>query len=267
MFNKLQYKIVAVFVLLVTTIALVMTAFMSTNIVNFYNRDFSAAMEQIFTPSFIDSLSKTANREDGASALNTAIISHIGPLGIDSYRFYSILDAENARVIYTSDSLLSKNLEISDNIISAMSGTKGNSVNSERPYMDYAVSVGSDSTRYIVYIRDTKDELNNISSSIVVEMIRATLIALAITIILAYILGRTISSPVINLTKRAEKIAAGKFENIPSSSSNDEIGRLNNTFRYMSSALSSTINEVNSEKTKIETILKNMTDGILAFNL
>ncbi len=267
MFNKLQYKIVAVFVLLVTTIAIVMTAFMSTNIINFYNRDFSATMEQIFTPSFIDSLSKTANREDGVSALNTAIISHIGPLGIDSYRFYSILDAENAEVIYTSDSTLSKNLEISDNIISAMSGTKGNSVNSERPYMDYAVSVGSGDTRYIVYIRDTKDELNNISQRIVVEMIRATLIALAITIILAYILGRTISSPVINLTKRAEKIAAGDFENIPPSSSNDEIGRLNNTFRYMSSALSSTINEVNSEKTKIETILKNMTDGILAFNL
>ena len=267
MFNKLQYKIVAVFVLLVMTIAIVMTAFMSTNIINFYNRDFSLTMERIFTPSFIDSLSKTANREDGVSALNTAIISHIGPLGIDSYRFYSILDAENAEVIFTSDSNLSKNLEISDNIISAMSGTKGNSVNSERPYMDYAVSVGNDKTRYIVYIRDTKDELNNISESIVVEMIRATLIALAITIILAYILGRTISSPVINLTKRAEKIAAGNFENIPPSSSNDEIGRLNNTFRYMTSALSSTINEVNSEKTKIETILKNMTDGILAFNL
>ena len=110
MFNKLQYKIVAEFVLLVMTIAIVMTAFMSTNIINFYNRDFSATMEQIFTPSFIDSLTKTANRKDGVSALNTAIISHIGPLGIDSYRFYSILDADSAEVIHTSDATLSKNL-------------------------------------------------------------------------------------------------------------------------------------------------------------
>ena len=68
MFNKLQYKIVAVFVLLVMTIAIVMTAFMSTNIINFYNRDFSLTMERIFTPSFIDSLSKSSQ------TLNTLII-------------------------------------------------------------------------------------------------------------------------------------------------------------------------------------------------
>lgn len=267
MFNKLQYKIVAVFVLLVASISIVMSAFLSTNIINFYNRDFANAMEQIFTASFIDELSETAKQEDGLNSLNKTIISHIGPLGIDSYRFYCILNAHNAEVLLTSDTEKSKNLEISDNIITAMSGKRGNSVNSERPYMDFAVSIGADSAKYIIYIKDTKDELNSISNNIVVEMIRSTLIALAITIVLAYLLGRTVSLPIMNLTARAEKIAAGDFENIPVSFSNDEIGRLNNTFRYMSSALSSTINEVNSEKNKIETILKNMTDGILAFNL
>ena len=118
------------------------------------------------------------------------------------------MNAKNAEVLLTSDSDKSKNLEISDNIISAMSGKRGNIVNSERPYMDFAVSVGSEETKYIIYIKDTKDELNSISNNIVVEMIRATLIALAITIILAYLLGRTVSSPIMNLTERAEKIAA-----------------------------------------------------------
>ena len=54
---------------------------------------------------------------------------------------------------------------------------------------------------------------------------------------------------------------------MPLSKSNDEIGRLTNTFQYMSSTLHEKIEEVNSEKTKVETILENMTDGILAFGL
>ena len=51
------------------------------------------------------------------------------------------------------------------------------------------------------------------------------------------------------------------------SEADDEIGKLTNTFRSMAYTLNETIDEVNSEKTKIETLLENMTDGILAFNL
>lgn len=266
MFKSIQYKIVAVFLILILTIAIVMGAFLSTNIISFYHSEFSMMMEQIFTDQFISELSKTAQQENGVENLNRTIISYIGPLGIDTYRFYCILDAKDASVIYTSDAELSSNLDMSDNIISAMAGTRGNTVSTEKPYMDYAVSVGSDESEYIVYVRDTKEELNSISQNILIVMVRALLIALVITILLAYLLSRTITSPIITLTKRAERIAAGNFESIPVSGANDEIGRLSNTFRYMSATLSATIDEVNSEKTKIETILQNMTDGILAFN-
>jgi len=49
--------------------------------------------------------------------------------------------------------------------------------------------------------------------------------------------------------------------------SDDEIGDLTKTFNYMSSELKNTLIEISSEKSKIETILKNMTDGIIAFNI
>lgn len=267
MFKSIQYKIVAIFVILILTVTIVMGAFLTTNIVRFYNRDFSAMMEQVFTDSFINEMSKTAVRDGGAEKLDSIVKSYIGQLGIDSYRFYCIMNADDASVLYTSDYELSKNLGMSDNIIAAMSGARGNSVNSERSYMDYAVSVGDGGSRYIIYVRDTKNELNGITENIIFVIIQSLLVALIITIILAYLLSRTITSPIITLTKRAEGIASGNFESIPISDSNDEIGRLSNTFRYMSSALSSTIDEVNTEKNKVEAILKNMTDGILSFNL
>lgn len=267
MFKSIQYRIVAIFVVLILTVTVVMGAFLTTNIVSFYHNEFSMMMERVFTDNFLNEMSKTASQENGAEALNRVISSYIGPLGIDTYRYYSILDADDASVLFTSDRELSKNIETSDNIIAAMAGARGNIVNSERSYMDYAVSVGSGENRYIIYVHDTKNELNGISENIILVVVQSLIVALAITILLAYLLSRTITSPIITLTKRAEGIASGKFENIPLSVSNDEIGRLSNTFRYMSSALSSTIDEVNTEKNKVETILQNMTDGILAFNL
>ena len=267
MFKSIQYRIVAIFVVLILTVTIVMGAFLTTNIVSFYHNEFSMMMERVFTDNFLNEMSKTASQENGAAALNKVISSYIGPLGIDTYRFYSILDCNDASVLYTSDRELSKNIETSDNIIAAMSGARGNIVNSERSYMDYAVSVGSGDNRYIIYVHDTKNELNGISENIILVVVQSLIVALIITILLAYLLSRTITSPIITLTKRAEGIASGKFENVPVSDSNDEIGRLSNTFRYMSSALSSTIDEVNTEKTKVESILQNMTDGILSFNL
>ena len=267
MFKSIQYKIVAIFVILILTVTIVMGAFLTTNIVSFYHSDFSVMMEQVFTDSFISEMSKTALQENGADTLDKVVRSYIGQLGIDTYRFYCIMNASDASVLYTSDYELSKNLDMSDNIIAAMSGARGNSVNSERTYMDYAISVGEGNSRYIIYVRDTKDELNGITKNIIYVIIQSLIVALVITILLAYLLSRTITSPIITLTKRAERIASGNFESIPISDSDDEIGRLSNTFRYMSSALSSTIDEVNTEKNKVETILQNMTDGILAFNL
>ncbi len=267
MFKSIQYKIVAVFILLVLSIAISMGVLMTTNTVSFYHREFSSMMENTFTESFINELFRTAVGENAAENLNRTIVSYIGPLGIDSYRFYCVLDGSDASVLYTSDAEKSKSLDMSDNIITALNGGRGNSVNSERAYMDYALPVGADGARYIIYVRDTKDELNSILKNIVTVILRSVLIALFITIVLGFLLGRTISSPIITLTKRAEKIAGGDFESIPVSVADDEIGRLSNTFRYMSATLSDTIDEVKTEKNKIEAILQNMTDGILAFNL
>lgn len=267
MFKSIQYKIVAVFILLVLSIAISMGVLMTTNTVSFYHREFSSMMENTFTESFINELLRTAAGENAAENLNRTIVSYIGPLGIDSYRFYCVLDGSDAAVLYTSDAEKSKSLDMSDNIITALNGGRGNSVNSERAYMDYALPVGADGARYIIYVRDTKDELNSILKNIVTVILRSVLIALFITIVLGFLLGRTISSPIITLTKRAEKIAGGDFESIPVSVADDEIGRLSNTFRYMSATLSDTIDEVKTEKNKIEAILQNMTDGILAFNL
>lgn len=268
MFKSIQYKVVLIFVLLILSITTVIGSFLLVNIINFYNTEFSLMMEQVFTDDLVYQLEKSADEEDGLSRLSNVMETYIGQLGIDTYRFYCILDAKDGAVLATSDPEKSRNLDKSDNIVTAMAGKRGNIVNSEKSYMDFAVPLRTaDGIEYIVYIKDTKNELNSITQNVLMIILQALLLAILIAVIIGYLLSRTITVPIINLTKRAERLAAGDFESIAESGANDEIGQLSNTFRYMASTLHDTIEEVNSEKTKVETILQNMTDGILAFNM
>lgn len=269
MFKSIQYKLVTIFGLLVISIITVIGSMLLVNIINFYNSEFTVMMEQVFTDDFVTALEETALSEKGFSGINETVRSYIGPLGIDTYRFYAVLDANSGDVLASSDPSQSSNLTKTDNIILAMNGTRGNMTNSRNSYMDYAIPVKNENEipEYIIYVRDSKEELSSITRSMSLIILRALLIGAVIAIIIGYLLSRTITTPIINLTKKAEQVASGEFDNIPPSSANDEIGRLSNTFRYMSSSLRNLIDEVDSEKTKVETILQNMTDGILAFNL
>lgn len=269
MFRSIQYKLVTIFGLLVLSIITVIGSFLLVNITNFYNNEFTVMMEQVFTDDFVASLEESSNSENGFSRLSGTIKTYIGPLGIDTYRFYCILDAKTGKTLVSSDSLKSNDLTITDNIITAMAGKRGNITNSKNSYLDFAVPILDidDTPQYIVYVKDTKEEMQSIMRNMSLIVLQALLIGSIIAITIGYLLSRTITIPIINLTKRAERVASGEFDTMPLSKENDEIGRLSNTFQYMSSALHEKINEVNSEKTKVETILENMTDGILAFNL
>lgn len=267
MFKSIQTKIVAIFILTILSVVVVIGSFLTTNIVRLYNNEFSVMMEKVFTPSLVSELEKSA-LSDGADGVWDIVSSYIGPLGIDTYRCYCILDAKNGRVIKSSDPTGTDNLEKSDNIITAMTGNTGNISNTEKAYMDYAVPVNTgNSPAYIVYVKDTKDEINSITQNVLVILVEALAFSIVIAVVLSYFFSRTITKPIRDLTKSAERIASGEFDTTQHIGSDDEIGILSDTFAYMSSALHDTIEEVNSEKEKVETILNNMTDGILAFNL
>ena len=268
MFRSIQQKIVLIYGLLILSITIVIGSFLLVNLTRFYDREFTVMMEQVFTDDFVGQLDQLAEGENGLEKLTDAVASYIGPLGIDTYRFYCVLDAKTGEVLKTSDPYRSQNLTKSDNIILAMTGKRGNLTDFNRDYMDYAVPVlNKKIPEYVVYVKDTKDEIYSITKNVALIILEALLLGILISIIIGFWLSRTISVPIINLTKRAEKVASGEFETMPLSKANDEIGRLTNTFQYMSAALKTTLEEVEAEKNKVETILQNMTEGILAFNL
>lgn len=267
MFKSIQTKIISIFILTILSVVVVIGSFLTANIVKFYNDEFYVMMEKVFSVSLVSELENSA-AVSGAEGVRDIVGSYTGPLGIDTYRFYAILDAKTGNVIYSSDPTSSANLEKSDNIINAMAGKNGNISDTEKSYIDYAVPINANGeTAFIAYVKDTKNEVTSVTRNVLFILVEALIFSVAIAMILSFFFSRTITKPIRNLTRVAERIASGEFDAVAPSEAKDEIGILNNTFAYMSSALSNTMDEANSEKNKVETILNNMTDGILAFNI
>ena len=133
--------------------------------------------------------------------------------------------------------------------------------------MEYAYPIMiDDDTAFVIYIYEAKTELNNFSKSMLIIILQALLAALLISVILGYLLSKTITTPIKNLTDRAEKITRGEFEMGEKSSSKDEIGVLTNTFRTMGQRLEETLQEVSEQGTKLEKIMEYSTDGMVAFD-
>ena len=112
---------------------------------------------------------------------------------------------------------------------------------------------------------DLKDIYNTIDESKGI-LTRATGLALTITIILGFLIASSITVPIRNLTKKAEEMAIGNFNQFVEVKSNDEIGQLANMFNYLTLKLKDTIEEMDIEKSKLNTIFEYMAEGVLAID-
>jgi len=97
--------------------------------------------------------------------------------------------------------------------------------------------------------------------------LRAIILSLFVTIILGFLIARSITVPINDVTEKAEKMAKGDFSQEVSVKSDDEIGRLAEMFNYLRGKLEYTLSEISNEKSKLETILKYMADGLIAVDI
>lgn len=92
----------------------------------------------------------------------------------------------------------------------------------------------------------------------------ATLIVLLVSSLLVILIARTISYPLTELTSKAEKMANGDFEQTVKVYGNDEISRLGKAFNQLTTQLNLAIKDNKQERQRLEAILHNMSDGVIA---
>ncbi len=162
-------------------------------------------------------------------------------------------------------------------IISAINGEKkfnawrkaDDTTGTVKRWFEVAVPTESKITgkEYIIYVREDA----TLSMALLVNMSNSLIMALGVSMTVGVILGNifsmTLTGPIIGLTKKAKEFSEGQFDENLKIYSNDEIGQLTKTFNNMSKNLNRLIDNLNLEKNKIEIILNNMTEGILAYDM
>ena len=130
----------------------------------------------------------------------------------------------------------------------------------------YALVTEGGKTTGVVFVRADKSSIDTLTSQSRRIFVQATLLALVITIVLGFILASNITGPINKVTETVAKMSEGDFSNEVPVKSNDEIGQLAMMFNLMQGKLDDTLDEIQGEKSKLETILKYMADGLIAIS-
>ena len=279
MFRSLHMKLVLIMLLLITSLMTVVGTFMMTNITGFYIDEFYNQVDSVFGSSnpanaaFVNSLREEAAQTDGVHTIREMIEAKAGDLGLNSNtRNFYILDGRTGLFLDGSDDRKGfESLQTTPNLLTARGSiAAGESlVGAESDitanYMDVAIPISGGENAYIIYIYDNRSTVNDLNSQLFMIIVQALLVGLLISVLLSFLLSKTMIIPIERLTERAEQVAAGDFGSTITVESSDEIGILTTTFNDMAAVLEDTLEEVASERNKLDTLFLHMTDGVISF--
>ncbi|MFB7159090.1 MULTISPECIES: cell wall metabolism sensor histidine kinase WalK [unclassified Lysinibacillus] len=91
-----------------------------------------------------------------------------------------------------------------------------------------------------------------------------TAVSLVITIFLGILVARTITQPISDMRKQAQAMAKGNYSRKVRVYGTDEIGQLAITFNHLTNRLQEAQSTTEAERRKLDSVLSNMTDGVIA---
>ena len=279
MFRSLHMKLVLIMLLLITSLMTVVGTFMLTSITSIHIDEFYDQMNAVFGGSnpanaaYVNTLRREASQPDGYKVIENMIAARAGDLGLNSNtRNYYILDGRTGAFLAGSDGQEGfESLQTTPNLLTARAsiaaGADGVGAESDitASYMDVAIPINGGENAYIIYIYDNRDTVNSLNSQLFLIIVQALLVGLLISVLLSFLLSKTMIIPIERLTERAERVAAGDFGSTITVESSDEIGILTTTFNDMAAVLQDTLEEVASERNKLDTLFLHMTDGVISF--
>lgn len=157
-------------------------------------------------------------------------------------------------------------------IVKAYDGDKANgnveeaNEKTSENHIAYPVLTDVGKVKGVIYmISDLKDVYITVNESKKI-LTNATMIALFVTVLLGYLIASSITEPIRDVTKKAEEMAMGNFDQFVDIKSEDEIGQLASMFNHLTLKLKDTIQEIDLERSKLDTIFNYMAEGVLAID-
>ncbi|MCI9157278.1 MAG: cell wall metabolism sensor histidine kinase WalK, partial [Lawsonibacter sp.] len=257
MLRSLHMKLVMIMVLLILSLMMVVGAFLINSVTAFYLEDFYSQMSDVFqNPKLYHDLTTPAQEEeDGAEQLSQVLNAYVGELGVDNRnRKLYILDGSG--VCRVSPDGEAAQLNYTENLTFALTtgletNQTGDQSNLTLDYMDVAIPIHRGGEEYVIYILDNKATSNDLTNQMLILIIEALVFGLVISILLSFLLSKTMVTPIQRLTEGAMRVAERDFSRKIEVLSQDEIGVLTDTFNDMAGQLQDTLRQVENERNKL----------------
>ncbi len=243
--RSLYTKLVLIILVLIVALMLVAGVFLTRGVRSFYLNDFYDSMAEVFGDQDLAEDLRSAAAEDDPAYMSEILGANAGQLGIDrGTRNYHILSGETGEWLAGSITPENNNLDITPNIITALSGGNGDASDPNADYMDIALPVEGGSSDYIIYVIDNRETMRSLNDQLLQIIVEAMAVGLVISVFLSLLLAKTMIAPIQELTHAAEKVASGDFSDKVENSSKDEIGVLTRTFNDMAVQLEDTLDDL-----------------------
>jgi two-component system sensor histidine kinase VicK len=268
MLRSLHAKLVMIMVLLILSLMMVVGAFLINSVTAFYLEDFYTQVSEVFQyPTLYEDLTtQTEDEESGAQMIADVLNAYAGELGVDGRnRKLYILDGNGVCLVHPDGETgaLNYTANLSHTLDTRQVGDESSLA---LDYMDVAIPIQRGDDSYIIYIYDNKTTANNLTDQMFLLIVEALVFGLIISILLSFLLSKTMVTPIQQLTEGAMRVAEGDFSRKIEVTSQDEIGVLTETFNAMAGQLQDTLRQVENERNKLDTLFLHMTDGVVAFS-
>ena len=269
--RTLHLKLVLILMLLIVSLMVVVGAFLMNSVTGYYINEFYSQIAAAFgqdNADFVRDLQTVREDEtDGAAMVEAVLNAYEGVLGVDRRnRNFYVLDGATGRFLGGSAPEPEGGLAVTPNLSAALRGGKGFTRSVTADFMDAAIPITRGGQPYIVYILDSRETARALNSEMFSLIMEAMVLGLVISILLSFLLSKTMVRPLQRLTDGIELAARGDFSRKLEVSSSDEIGQLTESFNTMARQLQSTIAAVENERNKLDTLFLHMVDGVVAFD-
>lgn len=276
-YSSIKWRFIIIYVLLVTVVMAIVGAFIVNRLEDAQLEKVETDMEQTLSSMTNSSvyLTETPWRDVRGRIQNTLNAWRIG----SEETIYVIGPGKVPEILASTTN--SKNLVAGENALAdpnlspklILNGFKGKGAtvlredaDSKTRYAHYTLPVyGKDgSVMGLFYMVSNLSSLYGVVDDASIILTYATIVAIIVTTILAYILARSITTPIRDVTKQAREMAEGNFDQKVEVKSDDEIGRLGSMFNYLTTELEETISRMDMERSKLDTIFYYMAEGVIA---
>ena len=136
--------------------------------------------------------------------------------------------------------------------------------NQEAVYV--AIPLGAEGTpkgvlRVSLFLRDSR-----FPPGLTARMVRIGLLLSFLALIAAFLISRSISRPIKDLTAASERLAAGDFDTRVFLQRNDEFRSLADTFNSMSREIKTAFEGLNRQRAELESIIDSLKEGLIVIN-